>query len=533
MKLHVGERLRATGPANQPGGYVVTGVVGETAWSGLYTGKKIFYNFDFTGKRPRETDDKEWLDVLVRTIQYPVLDDADYVAGRRELARSEARLVLGNRSSNLWPEPIDLLDVVNTRDPFTFAHDGKTAVPPASLDEPIVVFAHPHGQALSEWQRSVLPLASLLGVLAEVLEFMRQAHEEGLLLNGLGPSAIIVDRAGRVHYVGTEMVVADPAPTAIGYQPSAISGAESRLPKADSRLWARFFPPERYPRGFTAPECFDPNPLPQRRSDLYAWGSLAYFLLTGDRPGQIAQDQDRPWALFGDRHFAKLERSLRGVPPAHVSNWGEQLGVPGSALREGWPGNILAVLRLLLHPDMRRRPGSVADLRSWIVLPPPPPVAAALALRTDLGVAKIYVDLRETEPGVELIVRRGAGSKPMTAAEGDSVCEGPAVTVVPIHLRCRLHLVFRLHQPAPWQCDHVFGGHSCGADRAGGPGHSSPAGTSRGQCRQRRRGAGVRDVALSSPPRGKGGRGLAGLRLACCSGLGAKAAGNKTERSTV
>jgi hypothetical protein len=414
MKLHVGERLRATGPVNQPGGYVITGVVGESPWSGLYCAKKVFYNFDFTGKRPRETDDKEWLDVLVRTIQYPVLDDPSYVAGRRELARTEARQILGNRSSNLWPEPIDLLEITNTRDPFTFGHDGKTTLQPVSLDEPIVIFAHPHGRALSEWQESVLPLASLLAVLAEVLEFMRQAHEAGLLLNGLSPSAIIVDRAGRVHYVGTEMVVADPT-----------------LAQPASQInWARFFPPERYARGFTAPECFDPKPIPQRRSDLYAWGSLAYFLLTGDKPAQIAQDQDRAWALFGAQHFTKLERSLRGLPPAHVRNWGEQLGVSGSALLEGWPGNMVSIVRMLLHPDLRRRPGSVAELRSWIVLPPPPPVSGVLALRTGPKLAKIHVDLRETSPEMQMIVRRGADSKPMTVTDGDSVYEGLPTTVV-------------------------------------------------------------------------------------------------------
>src|SRR5437588_11509022 len=108
MKLQVGERLPGAGPSNQPGGYLITGVVAETPWFGLYTGKKIFYNFDFTNKRPRETDDKEWLDVYVRTIQYPRLDDAAEVGRRRALARAEARRVLANRGSNLWPEPVDV-----------------------------------------------------------------------------------------------------------------------------------------------------------------------------------------------------------------------------------------------------------------------------------------------------------------------------------------------------------------------------------------------------------------------------------------
>src|SRR4051794_1877892 len=113
MRLQVSERLEGAGPENQPGGYVVTGVLRETPWYGLYTGKKVFYNFDFTAKRLRETDEVEWLDVLLRTIRYPLLDDAHYVSRRRALARAEIRLTLGNRRSNLWPEPIDLLEIEN------------------------------------------------------------------------------------------------------------------------------------------------------------------------------------------------------------------------------------------------------------------------------------------------------------------------------------------------------------------------------------------------------------------------------------
>src|SRR6516165_3674055 len=135
MKLQIGERLSGSGPPSQPGGYLVTEVISETPWSGLYGAKKIYYNFDFTGKRPREADEKEWLDVLLRTVNYPQLDSAEYVAGRRALARAECRIVLGNRTSNLWPEPLDLLELANTRDPFTFAREAADPL----AREPVLV----------------------------------------------------------------------------------------------------------------------------------------------------------------------------------------------------------------------------------------------------------------------------------------------------------------------------------------------------------------------------------------------------------
>src|SRR5262245_57215746 len=201
MKLLPGERLPGSGPPNQPGGYLVTEVIGETPWSGLYGGKKVFSNFDFTAKRPRETDEKEWLDVLLRTVNYPRLDSPDYVAGRRALARAEGTAVPGNRTSNLWPEPLDVLELANTRDPFTFGRGagGRTALDLADplAREPVVVLARPHGEPLARWLHTDPPAGSVLSVAAELLEFVRSAHADGLLLNGLGPSTVLVDRAGR------------------------------------------------------------------------------------------------------------------------------------------------------------------------------------------------------------------------------------------------------------------------------------------------------------------------------------------------
>jgi hypothetical protein len=426
MKLQVGERLAGSGPSSHASGYVVTGVVTETRWYGLYTGKKIFYNFDFTSKRPRETEEKEWLDVYLRTINYPYLDDPEYVAGRRALARAEARRVLGSRSSNLWPEPLDLLEMINTRDPFTFARDLRSglkehaAEQPGATDsvekEPIVVFARPHGEPLARWQQGILPLGSVMAVLAELLDFIRAAHNDGLLLNGLGPSGVIVDRAGRAHYLATDMVVEMPRGTRLNSHRTILRTQQD---------WARFFPPERYWRGFSPPECFDPTQPRDRRSDLYAWATLAYLLLTGDRPVQLALEQGLPWAHFQEPQFSKLEKALRSLPPVHVRNWAEQLGVESEALVKRWPRNFLAILQLCLRAEPRQRPASVADLRAWLLAPPPSPMPSALVVRFHGRPNRVFMDIREMESGLEVVVRRGLGFLPITTEEGEAVHEGP------------------------------------------------------------------------------------------------------------
>jgi hypothetical protein len=403
MKLQVGERLPGSGPPTQPGGYVVTEVISETPWSGLYGGKRVFYNFDFTDKRPRETDEKEWLDVLLRTVNYPRVDSADYVAGRHELARAECRTVLGNRSSNLWPEPLDVLEVANTRDPFTFARPADGADPLAR--EPVVVFARPHGDPLVRWRQGGPPASALLALIAELLEFLRATHDDGLLLNGLGPAALLIDRAGRMHYLGTELV----------------------MPLAGAAAARRFFPPERYPRGYSAPECFDPARPLDPRTDLYAWAALTYFLLTADRPPQLAFEQGQPWAHFQQPQLARLGQALRAIPPEQARDWAGQLAVDADALGRAWPQNLVDVLRRCLDPEPGERPPSVADLRAWLTEPPPPPPPAAVGLRVPQGESvRLFVSMPEGEAPLEMVVRRGHAFQPLTAQQGEAVAEGPA-----------------------------------------------------------------------------------------------------------
>jgi hypothetical protein len=403
MRLTVGERLPGSGPANQVGGYLVTAVVRETPWSGLYAGKKVFYNFDFTDKRPREAEDKEWLDVFLRTIHYSYLDDPAYIAGRRALARAEIQRVMGSGRSNVWPEPVDLLEVHNTRDPFALAEKAGAA----KLDalEPIAVFARPHGEPLGRWQQSKPSRPAVLAVLAELLGFLCSAHDEGLVLNGLGPDTVLVDAAGRVHYVGTDMVL----------EATATAGF----------AWGRYFPPERYRQGFAAPECFDPAAPRDRRSDIYAWAVVAFFLLTGTAPAQLAQQQGKPWVRFGPEEFSQLEKMLRALPQEQVRDWAGQLGVEGAALIAGWPGNFLAVFRQCVAPEARLRPGSAAALRGWLLAPPPAPPAAALAFRLGGEQVRLLFDLTGVDPAARLLVRRALGSPPLTTEEGEAVSEGP------------------------------------------------------------------------------------------------------------
>lgn len=408
MRLHVGERLNSPETRDQ-GGYLVTGVVRETAWFGLYTARKAFANFDFSQNLCRQADEQEWLEVLLRTLRYPHPEDEQDAALRRRLLRQEVEHVLARRPSALWPQPVDLLEM-----PGAQASASAAAEP-----DPVLVLARPTGLPLPEWLQTKPALAERLSVLAELLVFLAGVHEQGWVLQGLGPASILVDRAGRVHFLGTDLVVpASPAGPALLDR--------SRLAPA---AWLRLFPAERFPRGYGAPELFQEGAVSDARTDLYSWACVALQLLGGWEPWKIAWEQGKPWALFGPVHFERLEQALAEAPRGLVESWGRRLGVEGDLVR-AWPSGLVQGLAAALQADPGRRPASVAQLRQWLADPPPAAPAAVLPLMIGQGQARLYLDLAGVDPHSELEVRRQVRQPCLTPTSGTCLASGPPRPII-------------------------------------------------------------------------------------------------------
>jgi len=303
MKLHVGDRLPGSGPPGQPGGYLVTGVLRETPWSNLYAARKILYNFDFANQRCRESDEGEWLDVLLRTCSYEDLQTPQEAARRRAVARDEVRRVLARRASNVWPEPLDLLEGESEAEDSAGEEEAQDR-------DPIIALAQPHGDSLRAWLARRPSLADRLNLIAELLSLVESTHRDGLMLNGLGPEAFVVDAEGRLGYLASDCVV-------------PLDGAA-----AGPWPYGALFPPDRYPAGFSPPECFDPAGPRDQRTDLFAWSALTFLVITGEDPERVAQAQGDAWLHFQPAHATRLQEAL-----GHVSLGGIVESGDGAARR--------------------------------------------------------------------------------------------------------------------------------------------------------------------------------------------------------
>lgn len=415
MRLRIGDEFReptpGAGATRDRPAYRVTGVVLETPRFGLYEGKKLLTSYHFGRRVLEATSEQEGLTVFLKSLHYPTLNKREYIKDRRDMAwfevnrvlgrsRSKKRAeeaqaaerVLGRPLSNLLPEPLDYLRVENTRDAFAIPNLRPLNLRQLIQNEPILVLERVHGQPLGRWrEQSKPPLALVLRVLADLLDFMATLHAEGLLLGGLSPDAVWADDEGRTHYLGSDMVLT----------------AEPKKQAKQRQLFSH----ECYAAGYTAPEVFQDRAIGPP-ADLYAWGTLAYFLITGHDSAELAN----PAA------FDHLGRELQALPRSALPSIQQTFRATGARFASSWPESLVHVIRECVQPVSGKRPESCPAIgRLWQAARPAPPFA--LAIHNGKQV-EILVQTRHLEAGLEFVVRAGS-VLPTLPSEGRLVYEGP------------------------------------------------------------------------------------------------------------
>ncbi len=137
---------------------------------------------------------------------------------------------------------------------------------------------------------SEMSLSRMLWASRQVAEGLRAAHDTRQVHLGLDPSHVILGKTGRV--------------TLLGWSQSHAVGKKVWMPHDQLQL-ARF----------TAPECFEPDYVARRASDIYSLGALIYFALARQVPFAGASMQE---TIRLHRHHipADLQFVQRRCPPA-------------------------------------------------------------------------------------------------------------------------------------------------------------------------------------------------------------------------
>jgi serine/threonine-protein kinase len=225
-----------------------------------------------------------------------------------------------------------------------------------------------------------------LRVLADIARALQAAHARGILHRDVKPENVIVRRDGVVKVLdfGVARLL---DPTHDGERPSASMGAAAAAaddPAAAAadratlalETWNRTGMAGT-PR-YMAPEQLECAPL-DARTDQFAWGVVAYELLTGKLPWMPAQAPAQAAV-----HYTIVSSILNAEP------------APAAPLEAVAPPAVAAAVLRALSKKRQARFGSMADIVP-IVAPPPPAPGQAHARE---GTA--FRKLVPHEPGIEV-----------------------------------------------------------------------------------------------------------------------------------
>ncbi len=185
---------------------------------------------------------------------------------------------------------------------------------------PYYVMPFVEGHSLrSRVSEGALPVGEALRLLRNVAAALAYAHARGIIHRDIKPDNIVVTGGVAVVLdfgVSKALAASSPAPV------DGLTGAGLAIGT---------------PR-YMAPEQVVADPDLDARADLYAWGVLAYELLTGATP-------------FGGNDPVKILRAHLTEAPTSIA-----------ALRTGLPPVIAALVMRCLEKERARRPGSAEEV---------------------------------------------------------------------------------------------------------------------------------------------------------------------------
>ncbi|MEZ6044897.1 MAG: hypothetical protein R3C11_04820 [Planctomycetaceae bacterium] len=331
MTLESGQRL----PGLRWSHYQINQLKSGEKYSPLYAGSKILFNHRYDEQEFYEVESDEWLPVWIRTTLPSKTNDADETQSRIKLLRYEMDAVL-TAGSPWTPEPLDWLEYPQEKPAEPTAETSPAPeFPPAAL-----VFSQMRGeplsQAITEW-----PEDSLMRVrfLTEWLNFLDFLHSRNQCLGAISPDEILVDRSGHFQLLATDRI----------------------LPISQTEHLRWFFPPDRYPAAYAAPEIQDTQSGFSPACDLYNWACLALLVFGGINLSERSSLVQEP---LSSEELKKLTEQLQKLTSRYMAAMKTfapgRFGQSEQLVVEIWKTAIQDALKL----KPQDRPSSVNELRN-------------------------------------------------------------------------------------------------------------------------------------------------------------------------
>jgi len=206
---------------------------------------------------------------------------------------------------------LKILPKHRTSDPERVARFVREARASSTLNHPSIVAVHDagsegdvhflameliDGESLTEWIRKRRSLASRIEVMAQVAEGLAKAHDAGIVHRDLKPDNIMVTRDGRAKIVDFGVAKLTER---LGER-TALSGVTTPTSRVGTTA-------------YMAPEQVEGKTI-DRRTDVFAFGSVLYELLTGANPFAAPQYADTIHNVVHlDPSMDRVPRELRRI----------------------------------------------------------------------------------------------------------------------------------------------------------------------------------------------------------------------------
>jgi serine/threonine protein kinase len=270
VELKRGAVVRATGPDHEHASkWKVLKLVQATRHRSSYLARNAH----------RELEDHQ---VIVTTCRYDprLLGNRGYVDNVRRRLLHEAEML--TVPHNVFPEPVDLFRTQNLQDGFAFAEAERYRE-----TEPVLVTEPYYGTPLDELVTRQGPLEQrrALRIGLKLCDLLDDLHRRNILIYEFRPEDILVDTTDddRLWILGC----ANLQKIGNGKQ---VRVQDLIVPLSDFT--------------YTAPEVEAGAKPFDRRADIYSFGALMLYTLTGHKPRQLIGEQGHNEAVYGLRELS-------------------------------------------------------------------------------------------------------------------------------------------------------------------------------------------------------------------------------------